>query len=55
MKIAIGGDHAGFEYKQKLVETLKQSGHQVQDFGPHSADSVDYPDFAHPFKLCRKS
>ena len=48
MKIAIGGDHAGFEYKQKLVATLQQWGHQVQDFGPHSADSVDYPDFAHP-------
>lgn len=48
MKIAIGGDHAGFEYKQKLVATLQQRGHKVQDFGPHSADSVDYPDFAHP-------
>jgi len=47
-KIAIGGDHAGFEYKTALVELLKELGHEVQDFGPNSADSVDYPDFAHP-------
>ncbi|MFT5619670.1 MAG: ribose 5-phosphate isomerase B [Arenicella sp.] len=48
MKIAIGGDHAGFEYKQSILETLKEAGHEVTDFGPYSADSVDYPDFAHP-------
>ncbi|MBL6449739.1 ribose 5-phosphate isomerase B [Fulvivirga sp. 29W222] len=47
-KIAIGGDHAGFEYKSKLVAWLESKGHSVKDFGTHSADSVDYPDFAHP-------
>ncbi|TCV20370.1 ribose 5-phosphate isomerase B [Sphingobacterium alimentarium] len=48
MKIAIGSDHAGFDYKTTLVEYLRELGHEVQDFGPVSADSVDYPDFAHP-------
>ena len=47
-KIAIGGDHAGFEYKEKLSAFLKSKGYEVQDFGPFSADSVDYPDFVHP-------
>lgn len=46
--IAIGCDHAGFEYKEALVAGLKAKGYQVKDFGTHSADSVDYPDFAHP-------
>lgn len=48
MKIAIGGDHAGFQYKQELIQFLKGKGFEVKDFGPFSADSVDYPDFAHP-------
>lgn len=48
MKIAIGSDHAGFDYKIELVSFLKELGHEVKDFGPASADSVDYPDFAHP-------
>lgn len=48
MKIAIGADHAGFEYKEKLVAELKAQGHTVADFGTHSVESVDYPDFAHP-------
>lgn len=48
MPLAIGSDHAGFEYKQMLVEFLKEKGYKVEDFGTHSADSVDYPDFAHP-------
>ena len=47
MKIAIGGDHAGFDFKEKLVQKLQES-HEMKDFGPPSADSVDYPDFAHP-------
>ena len=47
-KIAIGGDHAGFEYKAKLVEKLNSLGYEVKDFGPFSTDSVDYPDFVHP-------
>ena len=47
-KIAIGGDHAGFEYKAKIVKYLSSKGYKVEDMGPHSTDSVDYPDFVHP-------
>jgi len=47
-KIAIGSDHAGFEYKTALVDFLKELGYEVMDFGTNTADSVDYPDFAHP-------
>ena len=47
-KIAIGSDHAGYEYKQILVDYLNGEGYQVYDVGPFSADSVDYPDFIHP-------
>ncbi|MBE8713217.1 ribose 5-phosphate isomerase B [Sphingobacterium hungaricum] len=47
-KIAIGSDHAGFEYKSALIELLNELNYTVQDFGPNTADSVDYPDFAHP-------
>ena len=46
IKIAIGADHAGFEYKEILKYFLQD--YQVKDFGPYAADSVDYPDFAHP-------
>lgn len=48
MKIGIASDHAGFETKQDLIEFLKEQGHKLVDFGPDSADSVDYPDYAHP-------
>jgi ribose 5-phosphate isomerase B len=48
MKIAIGADHAGFAYKEELKKWLTQNGHDVSDYGTHSAESVDYPDFAHP-------
>ena len=47
-KIAIGGDHAGFDYKGKLIQKLLELGYEVKDFGPYSNDSVDYPDFVHP-------
>lgn len=47
-KIAIGGDHAGFEYKSALIDSLKEWGYQAVNFGADTADSVDYPDFAHP-------
>jgi ribose 5-phosphate isomerase B len=43
MKIAIGGDHAGFPLKQHLVQVLKEWGHDVDDLGTHSEDPVDYP------------
>lgn len=45
--IGIGCDHAGFELKEYLKETLGREGYRFQDFGTHSPDSVDYPDFAH--------
>ena len=48
LPIAIGSDHAGFEYKEKLKLFLEQQGLKTTDFGTHSAESVDYPDFAHP-------
>ncbi len=48
MTIAIGADHAGYDYKQRIIAYLQNMGHKVKDFGAHSADSVDYPDFAHP-------
>lgn len=48
MKIAIGSDHAGYEYKQRLVEYLKSGGHEVKDFGTDSDQSCDYPDFIRP-------
>lgn len=47
-KIAIGGDHAGFEYKQKLLSQLSTMSYNITDFGPNSDASVDYPDYIHP-------
>lgn len=49
--IAIGSDHAGFAYKEKLKVWLQKNGFTVKDFGTHTTDSVDYPDFAHPVAL----
>jgi ribose 5-phosphate isomerase B len=46
MKIAIGADHAGFELKNQLGDVLRQTGHEVCDFGTNSAESTDYPDYA---------
>ncbi len=46
-KIGIACDHAGFEYKEKLVSYLKEKGYTVTDYGCYSTESVDYPDFAH--------
>ncbi|MCU0439746.1 MAG: ribose 5-phosphate isomerase B [Raineya sp.] len=48
MKIAIGSDHAGFEYKELIKKFLFSKNIEFTDFGTHSSDSVDYPDFAHP-------
>jgi ribose 5-phosphate isomerase B len=47
-KIAIGADHAGFEYKELLKKWLVKNGYTIKDFGTHSTESADYPDFAHP-------
>lgn len=46
-KIAIAADHAGFEYKEYLKEQLGKD-YIIEDFGTHSSESVDYPDFVHP-------
>ena len=48
MKIALGGDHAGYEYKNEVIILLNEMGIETKDFGPYSLDSVDYPDFVHP-------
>lgn len=48
MKIAIGADHAGFALKEKLRLRLSGCGHEVVDFGTHTPESCDYPDFALP-------
>ena len=47
MRIAIASDHAAIELKATLREWLIELGHEVADLGPHSADSVDYPDFGY--------
>ncbi|MFD0893722.1 ribose 5-phosphate isomerase B [Luteolibacter ambystomatis] len=48
MNIAIGSDHAGFHYKQAIIDHLRAAGHEVADFGTHSEVSVDYPLFIRP-------
>lgn len=48
MKLGIASDHAGFELKEKLKAHLTSLGHEIQDYGTHSLDSTDYPDYAHP-------
>ncbi len=45
-RIAVGADHGGLELKDAVVSFLRKEGHQVTDFGTHSHDSVDYPDYA---------
>ena len=48
LPIAIGADHAGFAYKEMLMALLEKNGWLVADKGTYSADSADYPDYAHP-------
>lgn len=48
MKISIGNDHAGTEYKNSIKKYLEEAGHEVSNHGTDSGDSVDYPDFVHP-------
>ena len=48
MKIAIGSDHAGYRYKEEIKRFLTSLGHEVEDFGTHSTESVDYPLFIRP-------
>jgi len=51
MKIAIGSDHAGFRYKEKIKEYLAELAHEVTDFGTDSEVPVDYPLFIRPVAL----
>jgi ribose 5-phosphate isomerase B len=46
--IALGADHAGFEYKELLKKWLNAKGYTTKDFGTYNTDSADYADFAHP-------
>lgn len=46
--VAIGSDHAGYDYKEMLISFLEGKGIAFTDYGTHSKDSVDYPDYAHP-------
>ena len=48
MKIAIGNDHAGTDYKNTIVTYLKSKNYEVINYGTDSNESVDYPDFVHP-------
>jgi ribose 5-phosphate isomerase B len=48
MKIGIGSDHAGFEYKERIKPLLRELGHEVRDFGTNSAEPVDYPVYIRP-------
>jgi len=47
MKIAIGSDHAGFNYKEAIKDHIQQTGHDVDDLGTFTEASCDYPDYAH--------
>lgn len=46
--IPIGADHAGFQLKETIIKHLTAQGKQPEDFGCHSEESIDYPDYAHP-------
>ena len=48
MKISIGNDHAGPDYKSAIVDFLQSKGHEILNHGTDTFDSVDYPDFGHP-------
>ena len=48
MKISIGNDHAGPEYKKEIIFLLESKGYQIKNYGTNSLESVDYPDFIHP-------
>jgi ribose 5-phosphate isomerase B len=46
--IPIGADHAGFQLKETIIKHLTAQGKHLEDFGCHSEESIDYPDYAHP-------
>jgi len=47
MRVAVGADHAGFEYKDRIAQMLRASGHEILDFGTHDATPVDYPQYGY--------
>lgn len=51
MRIALGTDHAGYEYKERIKRHLTEKGHEVKDFGTYSTEACDYPDFIYPAAL----
>lgn len=54
MKIALGGDHAGYQLKEKIKSFLVAKNYEVVDFGPKNEKSCDYPDIAHPLAVAVK-
>ena len=48
LSVAIGSDHAGYTYKKAIIEHLTAKGHEIKDYGTHSTESCDYPDFIRP-------
>lgn len=51
MKIAMASDHAGLELKKTITKLLESMGHEVHDFGTHTSDAVDLPDYVYPAAL----
>lgn len=49
--IALGADHAGYEYKELIKKWLETNGYTIKDFGAYSSESADYADFAHPVSI----
>lgn len=47
-KVAFASDHAGYELKEFLIGYMESKGYEIRDFGTHSTESCDYPDYAHP-------
>ena len=47
-KVAIGGDHAGYNLKGVLIKYMEEKGYSMKDFGTYSEESTDYPDYVHP-------
>ena len=48
LKVAIAGDHAGFEYKKIILNWLQSQNYETADYGPYTPEAVDYPDTVHP-------
>jgi len=48
MKISMGSDHAGFSYKEAIKTVLIEEGHEIEDFGTHTSEECDYPEFVRP-------